>query len=157
MEINIRKATPRDYQKLLILFEEVDKLHREQHPHVFKKPQKPSRSRDFLFKQEDAVIFVAETEKKEPVGLIHIFIKTSKPIPILVKRRYALIDTLVVSKKHRRLGIGKKLADQADEWIKSQGIKQVELSVYQFNRPAINFYRKRGYKVTSYKMEENLN
>jgi len=157
MKISTRKAIPRDYQKLLSLFEEVDKLHREQHPHVFKKPQKPSRGRDFLFKQEDAVIFVAETENKEPVGLIHIFIKTSKPIPILVKRKYAVIDTLIIAETRRRQGIGKKLTDQANRWIKSQGIKQIELSVYQFNRPAINFYKKRDYRVTSYKMEKNLN
>lgn len=151
MKINIRKATPKDYHKLLVLFEEVDKLHRKQLPHIFKKPKKPSWSKEYLFGR-DSIIFIAETGDKELMGLIHGLVKTSKPKPILVKRKYVFINALVVVESHRRQGIGKKLLKRADEWIKNRGINQIELSVYQFNQPAINFYKKRGYKIISHNM-----
>jgi hypothetical protein len=46
MAIHIRPAKPQDYEALLLLFEDIDALHRQQHPERFQKPAGPARERE---------------------------------------------------------------------------------------------------------------
>jgi ribosomal protein S18 acetylase RimI-like enzyme len=77
--------------------------------------------------------------------------------PIFVRRRYAVIDNVVVKKKFRRAGVGRALVEKAHEWAVAEGADSIELNVWEFNREAIEFYRTLGYETTSRKMSRRPN
>jgi len=53
---------------------------------------------------------------------------------------------IAVKSGYRRLGIGAKLIEVLLEEAKKQGLKVIVLDVYEKNLPALNLYRKMGFK-----------
>jgi len=158
MDLRIREAEASDYDALCALFDEVDSLHRARLPHIFQKPDGPCRDKDYvlaLIADETVGLFVAETEG-QLAGLVCVVITESAQVPILVPRRYAVIDNIVVRSAFRRRGIGRRLMEEAQRWAEAQGADSVELNVSQFNRGAIAFYESLGYKTASRRMSKNL-
>ena len=158
METIIREAVSRDYENLNTLIDAVDRLHRDNLPQKFQESEGPVRDRNFildLIADESVGLFVAEREA-QLVGLVHIVIKDTPDIPILVPRRYAVIDNLVVKDGLRRAGIGRALMTKAHDWAITKGAKLVELNVYDFNEAALAFYERLGYKTYSRQMSKSL-
>jgi ribosomal protein S18 acetylase RimI-like enzyme len=154
----IRPATAEDYQGVCTVLGEVDALHWDALPHVFRDPGIPARSKAYItsaIEAADACLWVAEHEG-QIVGVLHVQIRQSREIPLLVPRRYAEIETLAVSQTHRRRGIGRALVEAADRWAQDAGIDQVELGVWEFNEGARAFYEALGYRTASRKMWRRL-
>ncbi len=154
----IREAVARDYENLNTLIDAVDRLHRDNLPQKFQESEGPVRDRNFildLIADESVGLFVAEREA-QLVGLVHIVIRDTPAIPILVPRRYAVIDNLVVKDGLRRTGIGRTLMNKAHNWASAKGAKLVELNVYDFNEAALAFYERLGYKTFSRQMSKSL-
>jgi len=140
-----------DYDGLCALFDEVDALHREALPQVFRDPGGVARSRAYLasiLEDENACLWVAE-QRREIVGLLHISIRETRDIPILVPRRYAIVENLAVSQAYRRRGIGNALLRAAERWALDKKAAQVELHVWEFNEGARAFYEMMGYGTAS--------
>ncbi len=158
MKWNIREAVASDYDELCVLFDQGDTLHREHLPTIFQKPQEDIRDREYvlgLIADETIGLFVAQAGHRL-VGLICVMIKASPDIPILVQRRYAVIDNVVVEKASRRTGIGKALMEKARGWAVAKGAESIELTVWEFNQEAIEFYQTLGYATVSRKMRKLL-
>lgn len=158
MQPRIRKAVNADYESLCVLFEEADARHREHYPGIFRKPEGAVRTRGFvegLITDEEHGLFVAEVDERV-VGLLHVAIKTPSDFPILVPRRYAVIENVVVAAAFRRLGIGRALMAKAQAWAEAVGADSIELSVWAFNDGAVEFYRFLGYETQSRKMGKGL-
>ena len=158
MDFSIREATPEDYEGLCEVFAEVDALHREALSQIFREPDGPARTEEFvssIISDEHAALFVAERDG-QIVGLVHIFIREAPDIPLMVPRRYGVIDNLAVAKPFRRSGVGRSLIEKAHQWALQQGITQVELGVWEFNKGAMAFYERLGYATTSRKMWKSL-
>ena len=158
MKLTIRKATADDYLVVCELLDEIDALHRDRHPRIFRKPTGHARTRDFfsgLLTDEKVGLFLAE-ENGGPVGFVHVLVRDMPDFPIFVPRRYAIIDTIVVRSGHRDRGIGRLLMQTSEEWAIAQGAASVELGVYQFNETAISFYESLGFHTLSRKMEKEL-
>jgi ribosomal protein S18 acetylase RimI-like enzyme len=154
MDFSIRQATRDDYEELCGLFAEGDAYHREALPHVFQQPEGPARSLEYVMDilgSDEAALFVAE-QAGQIVGLVHVLLRESPPIPIMVPRRYAVIDNLVVRAAFRRSGVGQALVEKAHEWARSRGVTRVELHVWEFNTPAIALYEKLGYTTAGRRM-----
>jgi len=158
VEMIIREAVARDYENLDTLIDEVDRLHRDNLPQKFQESEGPVRDKNFildLIADESVGLFVAEREA-QLIGLVHIVIRDTPDIPILVPRRYAVIDNLVVKGGLRRSGIGRALMTKAHDWAITKGAKLVELNVYDFNEVALVFYDRLGYKTYSRQMSKSL-
>jgi ribosomal protein S18 acetylase RimI-like enzyme len=158
MDFSIREATTEDYGELGDLFAEGDVLHRQALPHVFREPDGPARTREYvagLIADENVALFVAQGDG-QLVGLVQIFIRETPGIPIMVARRYAVVDTLIVKEKFRRSGIGRTLMEKAHQWACDKGVNQVELNVWEFNTGAIAFYEELGYRTASRRMWRSL-
>lgn len=56
------------------------------------------------------------------------------------------ITDLVVTKKCKGKGIGKKLLHYMEDYLKSNGCKDTLVGVFSFNITAIDFYKSVGYK-----------
>ena len=158
MEITIRPATAQDYDDLCRIIEQVDALHRENVPHIFRKADGAVRERAYilaLLADEDQGIFVAEVDG-QAAGFVHVAVRDTLPIPILVPRRLGFVDNLAVSQHFRRLGIGRALMQEAQRWATERGATEIELNVFEFNESAIAFYRSLGYETFSRRMGKRL-
>ncbi|MDH5506864.1 MAG: GNAT family N-acetyltransferase [Anaerolineae bacterium] len=159
MQFSIRSAAPDDYAAMQAIFDEVDALHRENLPHIFRKPHGPVRPRDYFNQQvtaDNIGFFVAEFAD-QLVGYVHIIITQSPPFPVFVPRKFAVVDTIAVTQAHQNLGIGRALMQTADDWARAQGAESIELNVYAFNTPAVSFYLDQGYTIQSHRMHKPLN
>jgi ribosomal protein S18 acetylase RimI-like enzyme len=158
MEYSIREATPYDYEALLSVFDEGDAHHRRALPHIFREPDGPSRSQAYLnalLADDNSAIFVAECEG-QTVGVVQVALRETRDIPILVPRRYAHVDTLIVLQAYRRAGIGKALMGRAHRWAIDKGTDEVELNVWEFNVGALAFYEALGYTTTRRTLSRHL-
>jgi ribosomal protein S18 acetylase RimI-like enzyme len=158
MKIVIREAETEDYNSLIELFDEIDAIHRDHHPRIFQKPNGPVREINYyigLISDESTAVFVAELEGNI-VGFVHAIVRDAADIPILVPRRFAIIDGIVVRSKYKKRGIGRMLMKGIEEWIKEKGASSIELNVYEFNEEAITFYESLGYKTFSRKLSKDL-
>lgn len=90
------------------------------------------------------------------VGFGHAIVKEAADIPILVPRRYVIVDSIVVKSEYKNQGIGRMLMEAMEEWAAKEGATSIELNVYEFNAQAINFYGKLGYRNLSRKLSKDL-
>ena len=156
--MRIRRALPEDYENLLPLFEEVDAYHRAHHPWLFKEPDGPARDRAYyqnVLESEGHYLLVGELDGAL-VGLVVVIVKDAPDIPILVPRRYAVIDNLVVRSDLQRSGYGEQLMEAAHDLAREAGATSVELNVFAFNQGAQRFYERLGYDTVTYKMSKRL-
>ena len=58
------------------------------------------------------------------------------------KGRAIYLDDIIITEKHRRKGIGKKLFDSVVARAKKTGAKRLAWQVLEWNQPAIEFYKK---------------
>ncbi len=158
MHLSIREATVSDYQGLCEIFEEVDSIHRQALPAIYRKPTGPARSREYIqgLIQDDATALLVAEGEGSLLGVIKVTVTETPDIPVYVPRTYAAIDTLAVKKECRRSGIGRSLLEAAEQWARNKGAAAAELTVMEFNEPAIAFYRRFGYKPASRKMRKPL-
>jgi len=158
MKIRIREVTAADYENLFDLFDEIDSLHRDNLPRRFKKANGPAREKGYflgLIENEKHGLFIAEIGE-ELVGFVHVIIADAPSFPIVVPRRFAILDSIVVNASYQQHGIGKLLMDKMQAWAINKGATSIELNVYEFNETAISLYEKLGYRTLSRKMSKEL-
>jgi ribosomal protein S18 acetylase RimI-like enzyme len=158
MKWTIREALPSDYRELCALIHEVDALHRAHLPQIFQKPAGPVREETYILQLIDdpaAGLFVAQAGD-QLAGLVTVIVRESPEIPLFVRRRYAVVDSLVVGAAFRRAGIGRALMARAERWAAAQGAGNVELGVWEFNQEAVAFYRALGYETAMRRMSKAL-
>jgi len=86
--------------------------------------------------EENSLVLLALADGK-PVGYAKAFILEGS-------RGY--VDEFFVSEGFRNLGIGKKLLEVVEDWLKTCGIDHIILNVFLWNRGAADFYRKEGFE-----------
>lgn len=158
MAVSIRRAVEKDYEVYCDLFFEINELHRLALPDIFQKPAGKIIDQEYflnLLKDEQVAIFFAENEG-QTTGFVLVLIRETPSNPLLVPRRYAVVDTLVVNPAFRRTGVGRALMHKAEEWAVLMGVSEIELNVYEFNGAALAFYGRLGYATYSRKMSKNL-
>ncbi len=152
--ICVREATSADILALQGLFAEVDRLHWEQLPDVFRQVSGPTREvaylRSLITDWKTGVI-VAEMGTIL-VGCLVIRIQETREIPILVPQRYAMVDTIVVGQAYQRRGVGRRLMACAEIWVQARDIGRIELNVFEFNTGVRRFYEELGYSTLSRRM-----
>lgn len=154
----IRLASEADYTGLGLVFAEAERYHREALPHVFRAPQgqfpPPSLFRQWVSDAGSAV-FVAD-HFGDLVGFVSVRADSAPGEGILQPRNFAVVDTLAVRSDQRRRGIGRSLMEAAHGWARERRLGHVSLNVWEFNQPAIDFYRALGYQTVSRQMECSL-
>jgi hypothetical protein len=75
MDVTVRPATLDDYEAICEVLDEVDALHREALPHIFRKPDGPVREREDILAQvtggDNLGLFVAEASG-QVVGVLQV-------------------------------------------------------------------------------------
>jgi ribosomal protein S18 acetylase RimI-like enzyme len=145
--ILVRAATRADYDALCMVIQEIDAFHADAIPHFFQHFDGPARSWTWFMDaldNPDSILIVAEQDGKI-VGYLWGLVRTSADMPMIVPRRWLVVDNLAVAATHRGQGVGRALMEHAHEWARGQGMTEVELTVWEFNTGAIAFYEALGY------------
>ncbi|HPH95298.1 MAG TPA: GNAT family N-acetyltransferase [Anaerolineaceae bacterium] len=158
MDIEIRKATPDDYADVCELLHEIDTYHCENEPQIFQPNSGPVREREYYLSRlaDESVGFFLAAADGQAAGLVHLFVRETPPLPILVPRFFAVVECLVVKKTFQRRGIGRMLMEYGQAWAKTKGAAAIELNVCAFNSTAIELYEALGYRTLSQKMSHDL-
>lgn len=89
------------------------------------------------YKRKAFDCFVAETEKKKIVGIALYYMKYST-----WKGKCIYLDDIIVTESMRGKGIGRKLFEALLVVAKKMKVRKMEWQVLDWNKPAINFYKK---------------
>jgi len=100
--------------------------------------QRLARLRD----DPEHAVFVASLDGSEVVGWVHLEVR--KP---LWCDPFVEIVGLVVSGSHRRLGIGKALAERAIAWGQTHRIADVRARAQEHREDALSFYEGIGFEL----------
>jgi diamine N-acetyltransferase len=159
LDFSIRLVTKNDYAELNTLFEELDEYHRKALPQIFRKPDGSARSWDFLqgvLADQNAVIFIAEIQNLI-IGLVYAYVRSIPEIPIKIPSRAGEIDQIIVRQEYRRYGVGKALMERIHQWADQMKLERLELSVWNFNKEAQDFYQELDYEPAFVRMWKNQN
>ena len=146
--MNIRQAIPPDALCLSSLCMDVQSLHTQHHPDIFKVPQ----SEDFAvsFFEEMLVdptvrIFIAE-EDGESAGYILCQLIERPENPFTFARRFLHIDQISVRPAVRGRGVGMVLMQQAEVLAKELKMQRLQLDSWDFNLNAHAFFERLGFQ-----------
>jgi ribosomal protein S18 acetylase RimI-like enzyme len=156
----IRQATESDYEQLCDLFEELDALHRQARPDLFRKQQGAPRERSYvasLIAGPDSTVLVAgDRGSRSLYGFATLILRVTPENGVRAERRIVEIDNLAVRRDWRRMGLGRLLISEVDKWAARSNLGTVELAVHEFNADAILFYEAVGFSTSQRRMSREL-
>lgn len=132
-DIIIRKGTEADLDQVLTLVKELaiyEKAPNEVEVTVAEM-QNWGFGKDKLFE-----FFVAEHQHKI-VGIALYYYKYST-----WKGKCLFLEDIIITESHRRYGLGSKLFNEVALVAKQQQVRRMEWQVLDWNKPAIDFYKK---------------
>ncbi len=97
----------------------------------------------YIYRKKDHLVLVCVDDNRKVIGWIHGFIRT-----ILQDRISVEIEGFVVTRRHRRNGVGSLLLEKMEEWAASHGISKISLGTNVKRKPAHKFYCRRGFGKT---------
>jgi len=146
--MNMRRVTSTDSLLLSTLCMDVQKLHAQSHPSIFKSPQSPDFAVPFfekMFLEDTIYIYIAE-ENGQALGYIFFKVVERNENPFLFSRHYLLIDQISVRPEAQGQGVGKALMQQVEVVARELGVPFVELGSWDFNTNAHGFFERMGYE-----------
>jgi GNAT superfamily N-acetyltransferase len=154
VEVTIRCAVIEDLPAVVAILLEIDDLHREGLPWLFRQVDQAALGgflEDYITKHDRTMLLATTPEGPlAPLaGVLYLFIRPPARAPIVRPAVVAEIDALVVSASARRLGVGSRLVRAALQWAAAQGATRTELGVYEFNEAARDFWASVGFETLS--------
>ena len=154
MDLIIRKANIGDYYKINSLYWQSDCFHYNNEPYIYEKTEEGCRTKEYiesLLNEEKNILIALETEK-EIIGFLYAYEETKGHLPFHKKRKYIVIDNIVIDENYRNNGYGEKILDYIIEYAKNGNYNDIVLNVYRFNENAIKLYKKKGFKIITQDM-----
>ncbi|MCE7987166.1 MAG: GNAT family N-acetyltransferase [Caldilinea sp. CFX5] len=81
------------------------------------------------------------------VGLAEVYLREDESDAQHTAYRYGYLQSLVVDKAWRGLGIGRQLLAAAEEWSRRQGATELRLESWEFDQGPLGFYERQGYRT----------
>ena len=153
----IRFAKEKDIPKILDLLSQVDLVHHNGRPDIFKIGQKYNAEEiGEIISDKSRPIIVSVNEVDEVQGYCFCIFEEVRNNSVLCDRKTLYIDDLCVDETLRGRHIGKELYEAALELAKESGCYNVTLNVWSCNPSAEQFYEKLGMKPQKTYMETIL-
>ena len=154
---NIRKATINDLQKINTLLYEVQKVHSDVRPDLFKVGTKKYTDEQLkrIFENDKTPVFVFE-ENNNILGYAFCIFKQELNNDTLTSVKTLYIDDLCVDERSRGKHIGTTLYNFVIDYARKTKCYNVTLNVWADNINAVDFYRAIGMQVQKIGMEKIL-
>lgn len=155
MDLTVRKATEKDIPKILDLLVQVDMVHHNGRPDIFKGPATKYDEEELraVIHNEETPVFVCVDETNIPLGHAFCIHRQVFGDSVLTDVRTLYIDDICVDNDARRKHVGKTLYDYVIAYAKKQGFYNVTLNVWTCNQAAMKFYEAMGLKPQRIVME----
>lgn len=154
----IRRAEREDIPRLLDLLTQVDMVHHNGRPDLFKGPSTKYTGEELeaLLRDEKRPVFVWTDGKDQAQGYAFCVHQQHVKDHVLTDIRTLYIDDLCVDEKARGQGIGRELYEHVLAYAREKGYYNVTLNVWAFNESALRFYQNCGLRPQKYGMEAIL-
>ncbi len=156
--MEIRKATDMDSLLLSSLSTDVQRLHAENHPTIFKMPQNDDYAVSFfseMLADPNVRIFIAQ-ESGQTLGYILCKL-IERPENVFTKAmRYLLVDQISVRPRARGRGVGSALIKRAESLAGELGVSKIQLDSWGFNTNAHTFFEGMGFVKFNHRFWKEL-
>ena len=146
----IRKLTINDFEIVESVISKLHKMHVDNRPDFYIENEHSINKKEYkamLNNQDKISIAYIVDDKIAAVCLATIKDKIEKSI---------YIDDIFVLEEFRHQGIATKLYKQVESIANNIGAKRIDLTVWQFNNTAINFYKSLGMETQRIVLETRL-
>lgn len=146
----IKRLTINDFSVVESVIAKLHKIHVDNRPDFYIENEHPLAKKEYkamLNNQDKISIAYIVDDKIAGVCLATIKDKIEKSI---------YIDDIFVLEEFRHQGIATKLYKQVESIANNIGAKRIDLTVWQFNNTAINFYKSLGMETQRIVLETRL-
>ncbi len=153
----IRKAVFSDIKKINKLLYEVQKIHSDTRPDLFRSGAKKYTDEQLksIFENDQTPVFVFDNND-EILGYVFCIFKQELNSNTLTPIKTLYIDDLCVDENSRGHHIGTSLYKYVVEFAKENDCYNVTLNVWANNKNAIEFYKSIGLAIQKIGMEKIL-
>ena len=158
----VRRAKFEDIPSILDLLVQVDMVHHNGRPDLFKGPTTKYNAEELkiIIGDDSTPVFVCvddDADGDKVLGHMFCIFKQEKDDSVLTDIKTLYIDDICVDEKARGKHVGKALYEYVRDYAQSIGCNNITLNVWEGNEPALQFYRNMGMKVQKTTMEMKLN
>lgn len=156
--MNTRPAAHRDALTLSRLTMDVQRLHADHHPGIFKMPEREDFAIAFfeeMLADPAVTIFIVE-DGGEAVGSIVCKVIDRPENPFTFAARTLLIDQISVRPEVQGKGAGRALMEQAELLARDLSVKRIHLDSWGFNLGAHAFFERMGYQKFNLRFWKHL-
>ncbi len=155
--MTVRRASTDDMQRINELLYQVEIIHADARPDIFKQGVKKYTDKELadIIACEHTPIFVADDDGYVK-GYAFTVTKTIKENNLLCDKKTLYIDDICVDEKSRGEHIGKALYDHVLSYASENGYDNITLNVWSFNEGAYKFYEKCGMTPQRIIMEKSI-
>ena len=152
--MEIRKAAPAEIPQILKLLVQVNMVHHNGRPDLFKGPATKYSEKELkkLLQDETRPVFVC-VDGDRLLGYAFCILKEVRDNQLLEDCKTLYVDDLCVDEKSRGNGVGRALMDHVVGYAKSLQCHNVTLNVWSFNEKAMRFYQSFGMQEQRRTME----
>ncbi|MCR5398010.1 MAG: GNAT family N-acetyltransferase [Lachnospiraceae bacterium] len=154
----VRRAEIADIPRILELLIQVDMVHHNGRPDIFKGPATKYNEEELkaIIADDQAPVFVWTDETDIPMGHAFCIHKQITDDHVLTDIKTLYIDDICVDEAARGRHIGKDLYDHVIEYARKSGCYNVTLNVWSCNPGAQRFYEAMGLVPQRIGMEKIL-
>lgn len=153
--MQVRRAEAKDIERVLELLVQVDMVHHEGRPDLFKGPATKYNAKELavIFENEKTPVFVCVNDRGEIMGHAFCMHKQVVGDSVLTDVKTLYIDDICVDEACRGEGVGKALYEYVLAYAREHGFYNVTLNVWSCNPGAMKFYERMGLKPQKIGME----
>lgn len=151
----VRRAKKNDIARILELLVQVDMVHHNGRPDLFKGPATKYNETELeeIIADDSTPVFVCVDANDNVTGHAFCVHKQVLNDSVLTDIRTLYIDDICVDEKARGLGVGKALYNYVIDYARKEEFYNVTLNVWSCNPGAIKFYESMGLKPQKIGME----
>ena len=156
--MNIRKATLEDALLLSDLSRDVQSLHAQNYPDIFKMPHSPDFAISFFNEMlaDPAISFFIAEENGEAIGYILCKLIERPENPFTFAMRSLHVEHISVQPAARGQGVGTALMKEAEMLAKGLVVQRIQLDSWDFNTNAHSFFERLGFQKFNFRFWRQL-
>ena len=147
--MKLRPATKEDHDVLYELFSEIQTMHYETRPDIFRPAKRDRYFKDYFDRvlESDNHHLLIGFEDDKPMGYIYYVINQLPQSIYRPEKRIVYINHILVKEKYQGRGYGQALINHVRDIAQKEKIKEIGLDVWVFNEKAIGFFEKQGFSA----------
>ncbi|MBR3433675.1 MAG: GNAT family N-acetyltransferase [Bacteroidaceae bacterium] len=153
MNYEIRRACPKDIKRIIKLLHQVNMVHYEIRPDLFKPltTKYDEQELESILKDDNKPVFVYDDG--EVRGYAFCQLTEVRDNLLLQDCKSLYIDDICVDEQARGRHVGKALYEYVCEFARQAGCHNITLNVWEGNEAALSFYRNMGMLIQKTTME----